>query len=293
MRSVPRPAVAVVLAGAALFAPSAAYALLPTPPAPPPRPKLYWAPPQLTNPITLTVPAAGGSVSLDPTRDYVLRVGHVEHKGGLVISGGHNVVLIGGEITIPYAGAYAQKGGGDRRGLGIFGSTGTVHIEGLLIDGPDVSEGIQIVAPKATVQLENVRIVGIHARDEKTFTDNHPDLVQPYGGVRSLRIDRLTGSSDYQGLFLVSDLGPVRSVALRNVDITGSPTARFLLWVDGPQVTYNNVWIRPAPGRSLAYTIWPVGSQPIRLVGTGTPPTGEFVPAGAAGQGYLSPGYGG
>jgi hypothetical protein len=293
MRLVPRSSIAAVVSGAAFIVPSAAHALLPTPPAPPPRPKLYWAPPALNNPITITVSAAGGPLSLDPTRDYVLRVGHVEHKGGLVINGGHNVVLIGGEITIPYVGDQPQKGGGDRRGLGIFGSTGTVHVEGLLIDGPDLSEGIQIAAPKATVQLENVRIVGIHARDEKTFSDNHPDLVQPWGGVRALRIDRLTGSTDYQGFFLVSDLGKVGTVALRNVDITGTATSRFLLWVDGPSVTYQSVWISPAQGRSLANTIWPVGSRPVQLVSAGRPAAGEFVPAGAAGQGYLSPGYGG
>jgi hypothetical protein len=256
-------------------------------------PTLRWPPPTLTNPITITVSSRGGVLSLDARRDYVVKVGHVRHKGGLVISGGHNVVLIGGEITIPYVGKHVKKGAPDRRGLGIFGATGTVHVEGLLIDGPDVSEGIQIAAPKAIVQLENVRVVGIHARDEKTFRDNHPDVVQPYGGVRSLRIDRLTGSTDYQGLFLVSDLGPVRYVSLRHVDITGTRTSRFLLWVDGPKVTYSDVWLRPALGRSLARTIWPVGSRPLRIVHEGRPPAGPFVPAGAAGLGYVSPGYGG
>jgi hypothetical protein len=290
---VPRSPIAAFLTTLALLVPAAACAGLPRTPsaAAPSRPTLRWPPPHLTNPITINVSSRGGVISLNPRQDYILHVGHVRHKGGLVISGGHNVVLIGGEITIPYVGKHVKKGGGDRRALEIVGATGTVHVEGLLMDGPDLSEGIQISAPKATVQLENVRIVDIHARDEVHFSDNHPDLVQPWGGVRSLRIDRLTGSSDCQGLFLVSSLGRVRYVSLRHIDIAGTRTSGFLLWIDGPKVTFTDVWIRPARGRALKNAIWPVGSRPSRLIHSGVPPAGHFVPASVAGVGYSSPGY--
>jgi hypothetical protein len=254
------------------------------------RPRLRWAPPKLIHPTTIVVGRKGGSFGLDRRRDYRIRIGHVAHVGGVVLSGGHNVVVIGGEITIPWAGPHPQPSGGDRRGLFIYGATGTVHVEGLLIDGPDVSEGIQIAAPKATVQLENVRIVGIHARDEVHFTDNHPDLVQPYGGVRSLRIDRLSGSSDYQGLFLEGDYGPIGRVDVRHVDIVGTRTARCLLWLDAP-VTLRRVWIRPRPGLALRGAVWPFDTPQLAIVHDGRPPHGSFVGHKVAGVRYRSPGY--
>jgi hypothetical protein len=231
-----------------------------------------------------------GSIILDRRRDYRIRLGHVTHVGGVVLNGGHNVVVMGGEITIPWAGSHPRRGGDDRRGLFINGATGTVHVEGLLIDGPDVSEGIQISAPKATVQLENVRIVGIHARDEVHFTDNHPDLVQPWGGVRKLRIDRLSGSSDYQGLFLEGDRGPIGRVDLRHVDIVGTPTARCLLWLDAP-VALRGVWIRPSPRRTLRVSVWPLGTPQLHVIHSGRPPYGSFVGPKVAGVHYRSPGY--
>jgi hypothetical protein len=255
-------------------------------------PLLHWAPPALVNPITIQVGSRGGTLSLDKTRDYIIRISRVRHRGGLVLSGGHNVVVMGGEITIPWVGKHPKKGGGDRRGLGIFGAAGTVHVEGLLIDGRDLSEGIQIGAPHAVVQLENIRIVGIHARDEVHFRDNHPDLVQPWGGVRSLRIDRLTGSTDYQGLFLVGSLGPIGHVELRHVDILGKRTSRYLLWIDGPRVTISDLWLRPAPGRRVPNVIWPAGSAAIHQTHSGQPPGGPFVPLSTVGRRYVSPGYG-
>jgi hypothetical protein len=253
-------------------------------------PRLRWAPPKLVHPTTIVVGRSGGAIALDPRRDYRIKLGHVTHTGGVILSGGHNVVVVGGEITIPWAGPHPQAGGDDRRGLFIFHATGTVHVEGLLIDGPDVSEGIQISAPKATVQLENVRIVGIHARDEVHFTDNHPDLVQPWGGVRLLRIDRFSGSSDYQGLFLESDLAPIGRVDVRHADIVGTATAHCLLWLDAP-VTLRRVWIRPSPRLTLRGSVYPPGTPQLAVVHAGRPPHGSFVGPKVAGVHYRSPGY--
>lgn len=42
-------------------------------------------------------------------------------------------------------------------------------------------------------------------RDQAEFTDNHPDIIQTRGGVGELRIDHLTGSTDYQGLYFKND----------------------------------------------------------------------------------------
>jgi hypothetical protein len=272
---------------------------------------LAWAPPRLTLPTTIVVGPEGGQFNLHSGRDYVVNVG--DASGPVRLIGGRNVVLIGGHITIPWAGEGASISA--RLGLYLKDQTGTVHVEGLLIDnaGGDLSEGIQISAPDAVVQVENCRIEGIHARDEVAFTDNHPDLIQPWGGVRTLRIDHFTGETDYQGFFLVGSSGPIGKVALRNVNVLGTDTSRYLLWQeDGVQVDLQNVWMSPAPNRSLDRSVWPDRNAPAPRTATvnsdgsvhwlpesgitgfilpGDSPGPDFVPASTAGMGYVSPGY--
>ena len=177
---------------------------------------LAWAPPALTSPTTITITSDiirsrgvnGHKWFLDVTKDYEIKIGKVNTSYGVVISGGRNVVIKGGYITIPWAGTYpdnaaAYKDMAKRRALLVANQTGTVHIEGLRIDNAlgDLSEGIQIQSPNADVQIENVRITGVHARDQVAYTDNHPDCVQPIG-VKAMRVDRFTCSSDAQAFFL-------------------------------------------------------------------------------------------
>ena len=79
----------------------------------------------------------------------------------------------------------------------FYDQTGTVHIEGVLIDNS--GDGITIQAPDAVFQIQNVRISNNHQyRDD--FSDGHPDLIQTWSGPKEVRIDRFTGYSDYQGL---------------------------------------------------------------------------------------------
>jgi hypothetical protein len=264
-------------------------------------------------PTTIQVGPEGGQFNLTAGKDYVVQIGDVSAVGGVRLIGGRNVVVVGGHITIPWAGDSASIG--DRLALYLKNQTGTVHVEGLLIDnaGGDLSEGIQINAPQAVVQIQNVRIDGIHARDEVNWSDNHPDLVQPWGGVQALRIDHLSGVTDCQGFFLVGNSGPIGSVDLRNIDIVGTNTSQYLFWqAQNIPVNIENMWITPAKSRSLGWSVWPdknhapptqaivnsdgsVGWTPETnidgVVFPGSPPQGKFVPAGAVGTGYVSPGY--
>jgi hypothetical protein len=281
--------------------------------------KLTWAPPQLQAPTIVKVSASNHTLKLDPARDYLVRMPTTKLSvlGGLVIIGGHNVVLVGGAITIPTWGASHAT---DNRGLYLKDQTGTVHVEGLLIDnsGGALSEGININAPKATVQLQNVRIMDVHAQDEVRYSDNHPDIVQAWGGAAALRIDHLTGTSDYQGLFLSADWNSLGQVDLRNVNVGGMASrpglARYLFWSAGvtESMSLSNVWLKP-DRNSLGKSVWPdadaAGSNTAMVDGPstsvswpsssyihgaingGSPLTGDFVPAGAAGTGYASPGY--
>lgn len=153
---------------------------------------LTWSPPALKNPITIEItnrsePVLSFCTSWDgpygcvsDEQDYVLRLPDEPLTYGLTVNGGRNIVIIGGEIVIPWQGENPDIP--SRTMLKLKASTGIVHIEGLLGRGDDISEGIQIAAPDAIVQIQNVRIEGIHARDQVEFTDNHPDIIQTWGG---------------------------------------------------------------------------------------------------------------
>ena len=288
---------------------------------------LTWEPPLLERPSVVRVPAERSArvLELDRSKDYLVLLPKRAKDHGIVIQGGRNVVVFGGEIQIPWQGASPSIAA--RRGLYIVGSTGVVHVEGLLLHGEDISEGIQINAPDAVVQLQNVAVLGLRARDQVGFTDNHPDVVQTFGNVRHLRIDRLTGTTDYQGLFLSATYnGPAHGpVDLKRVNIVGGATARYLLWFrpnqQSGQVTLEDVWVSvPAsraggigravwpdvngrdPSRAIVSresdgvrsVSWPSGMRPavVGQVKEGVPPGGDFVPQGAVGVGYRSPGYG-
>ena len=194
-----------------------------TPVTPPPTNALRWAPPTLTNPITITLPPTGDqTLNLDNSRDYLIRYPAVRRVGELRLIGGRNIVIIGGASTI------APHPGTGVRNIQISDKPGVmdgrvIHIEGLDIDGSGGGEadGIGIGAPSAIVQIENVRITGLIGHLGST----HADVIQTWGGVKELRIYDLTGASHYNNLYLRrenSPLGPaIGPVTLDHVNLFG------------------------------------------------------------------------
>lgn len=225
-----------------------------------------FAPPRLVDPIVVQVTTADRKVNLPADQDAIIEMGDV--SGPVRIVGGRNIRLIGGHISVPYAGELADYGslGGfisARLGLYLKDQVGTVHVEGVLFDGSDLSEGIQINAPDAVVQLVNLRFEDIHARDEISFTDNHPDVVQPWGGVKELRIDGLTATTDMQGIFLKGDTGPIGKADIRRVNIAGTATSRQLFWQQTSfPVFLEDVFLKGAEGRGFGTVIWPQSDGP-------------------------------
>lgn len=275
-------------------------------------PPLRWAPPALENPITVQL-GRGFTVSrLDPTRDYRIQLPAQRKVGGTVIEGGRNVVIVGGQVTAsPNATSNYE-----RRGIYIKGTVGTVHIEGVEIDGAGLPlDGIGINAPEAKVQIQNVHVKGLNG----SYAGFHADVVQPWGGVRELRIDRLSGSSNYQGLFLQPGLGPIGSATIQNVDLTHTalPTDRggYMMWLANGCTTYpmtlSEVYVRSETVRPLDMMVYPSSAAgntecPALISGLnaswpqlpitgsvthGSPANGAFVPPGIAGTDYVSPGY--
>jgi len=274
---------------------------------------LRWAPPVLVDPQVVSVPSTDGRVLMDPAKDYLVNLGHLSACGGLSLEGGHNVVVIGGEVTIPGA----CRDSYDRTAVKVRSNTGTVHLEGILIDGPFTHDGIVTASPQTTLQIENVRIDSV-----RTMDSAHPDCVQTQAGLGRLRVDRFTCTTELQGFFLkVEDGNRVGACDIRNVNITGAPGKHlFVQTTPDIPVALANVWLySPKPWAPFGFLVYPqadgrtylggydrkrrsvvarnrkrlwfVGSNIHGFIRKGPPPAGDMVPPGVAGTGYSSPGY--
>jgi hypothetical protein len=244
--------------------------------------KLAWAPPQLTDPETVQLTADDSSVKLDDAKDYtvVLPDEPLKNTGGVVITGGRNVVLIGGRIEAT------------KRGLFLNHQTGTVHVEGLSIGGEGLKEGIDLdERDGATVQLQNIEIDQVNG----THDTNHADLIQAWSGPKVLRIDGLRGHTKYQGFFLLpTQFGgktPPELFDIRNVAITGLADSAYLLWTEDEGADYvktSGVVIEPPAGKGSDRLTRPDGAWNGVKVG---PASEATLPAGTPGVDYRSPGY--
>lgn len=92
----------------------------------------------------------------------------------------------------------------------------------------------------------------------------HADFFQPYGGVKALRVNNFTGSTNNQGLTVRSDLANNGPITLRNVNIKGEldgawGSGTYYLAVFGPYdtVVLSDVYIQPYPGRRMADSVSP------------------------------------
>ena len=160
-----------------------------SPPPPPSGPKLAWAPPALSNPVVITVTNANRRLYLDNSRDYRLNI--VEHLNReLWIEGGRNIVVIGGHITIDQLGGSSSYQDNTAIKVRYGDPAGTVHLEGILIDGAYVNDGI-VTATSRNLQIQNVRV----ERAYDMIKNGHADCMQSQLGVGHLRVDRFTCST--------------------------------------------------------------------------------------------------
>ena len=290
---------------------------------------LRWAPPALSSPQTVSVPSGHDPyvLNLSTTQDYIVKLPSGGLHGTLEINGGHNVVLIGGEIVVPSTANQTDNGAdGSDTALYVRHSTGVVHLEGLLLRGEtDVQfDGIDVNAPEAVVQVEDVRMTALYG----SLTTEHADAIQTWGGAKALDIDDLSADGDYQGLTINPNEGSVASADIENVDLTVDPRppalaeisvgGGIMLWLTSETTTCNarpvalsNVYILNNGGLvPSTETFWPSPTSGLACAGhvsgatvtwpalpvsgsvtLGAPPGGPFVPAGLAGRSYVSPGY--
>jgi hypothetical protein len=311
--------------------------------------RLTWSPPtcgdatHACKDLSLSNTGSHQNPSLDPNTDYRLHLPtNGPLVGGLTISGGHNVQIIGGEIDLSYPCSDASSA---CHGINISrgSASGTVYIEGVYIKNPDPSyltdrvttgDGIDVDDyPGVTdIVLQNVRIEGIKGCDPNVPAA-HADVFQPYNaGLANYFVDHLTGTTDCQGMQVDPDYAYVtyglmpKSGTFKNVNMNvfanpalgnGNRYAWWLTYGTSVCISYpitlsnvyvsepdgtladNAVWPDPANGYPAGclglypggYATWPALATLNGTVTNGLPPGGDYVPAGVAGVGYISPGY--
>ena len=153
--------------------------------------------PVLTAPTTITMSSGTSYVSMDPTRDYIIKI-----KAGtvfprpLTLTGGRNVVFE--DAVMQYAAPVGAEPGWLARGLYLVDQTGVMWVSNLQIRGP-LSEGIDLSQKKgASVVLRNIAVDPVYGSQD----GHHADVLQTWAGPGRLVVDGLTGTSNFQGVFL-------------------------------------------------------------------------------------------
>jgi len=250
-----------------------------------------WDEPALSNPITIQLSPTNYVLSLNQSQDYILQCppGGLTVPNALNIAGGHNVVLENCDVELSgpdWAGKFSDQ-------------SGTLWIEGVHFGGSQLTGGIQFQEPGATVVLRDVLFDTVHGSQ----STNHAELIQTWAGPARLLIDGLTGSTTYQGLFLLPNqyyTGPPPTVVdLRHIDIDDSQGA-YALWLgdvtgspsndaSGAILTWNveGVYVVPSPARTWpGWWLWPqpsTGDPTWDNALAGTPAGGPYVQATSSG----------
>ena len=269
--------------------------------------KLAIKPPELINPITIYVSNTNRSPkNFVENQDYIIVFNSkLNCSNGLDLNfkGARNIVIIGGEIEIPYQGVFEPGSafGKKRRGLSLVNWKGVCHIEGLWIHGEDLAEGINIDTryENTTFQVQNLRVDGVKGRPEQVdyaAADWHPDIIQNWGGPTNYYIDYMTGSTDYQAfMFQPIQYGSqyvTNDLNFKHVNIvkTSSQGYAFFRSAGVNGISLTDVWVNT--GVPLGY---PTNDTAWQSITRGLSPN-DFVTAGSggvnvAGMGYISPGY--
>ena len=239
---------------------------------------LSWAPPAGYANFPVKSPTSTTSLNIvdGGGRDVLIKLPRDKAIAPLTIRNCRNAVMIGGAIKVL---PVEELSGNDQRAVYVANCSGTVHLEGLFIDGNvsgSTADAIAINAPNAIVQMQNINASGM-----KGSSNNHADVVQPWGGVREYRIDRMTGSTNYQGLHVPEEAGRVIGQGIiRNANIFSSGVQADgkggqYIWLPSNNeypVTLEGVFISGRPGDSFNRSIWPNTSNPTCPASITAPP---------------------
>lgn len=213
-------------------------------------PRLTWPRPALSRPRVYWVSGVGpGIINAPAGQDSILRWRGATNRR-VVLNGGRHWVIQGGEVNNDRI----WPSNDDRAGLEFRNVTGTVYIEGLWIHGNKGIDGLRFGkgSSRTTVIVQNTRITDRYGAASPQ--NAHADVMQFFGGVRSLKVDRLTGTSDYQGQMWKRESGTsFGPTDFRNVNYRGLPgqeqyLVNFVMGAPVQTVTLRNVFQQPSPG---------------------------------------------
>lgn len=286
--------------------------------APPAEGELKWAPPgypSYSGYTHINVTNSSPRQSLSTTTDYVVHITEkITADGGVLLNGGRNIVIIGGEIHDSIVLTRAQAEAGELwRQIGLYlpNCKGTVHIEGLYIHGIGCGDGIETGtgAGGATIRVQNCRIQNQHVTQNPGtvgWNGSHPDAFQCYAGPAAWQMYQNTVvSSGTLRTWQPTEFGPnIQSVYMERMDITAqTDVGSYALWDDTPSFWpefHNDLYFQyDQSGQfhrngDVAHSAWdpPNGNVTGEAVHYSARPGGDLVPASMVLQGaYVSPGY--
>lgn len=260
-----------------------------------------YAQPALTNPVTVTIAASGGSYSKASNVDCIF-VAPAVITGPVTISGCDDRVFVGavfgGRTTAP-SGSYDSTNRGVRLSDSGSSDTGTDYFEGFWFKpGTYLSDAIQIAfrtTTNRTVVLQNILV---QATTYGTKAGVHSDTLQVWGGPKTLKVWGLVATdARYQGAYL--DAADGRSLPAQG---SGWEFGNVFIKMSGPDVSYaltqrEPEWagtINVGPVYTLGqkykanndpgYTSWPTAN----LFESQAPAT-DFVPASMWASGSYQP----
>lgn len=116
-------------------------------------------PPTLTNPQTINLAPIKTPMTLQPNKDYILQLPKTTwtNPHGLHITGGRNIVIIGGTVNVAEGTPCTTVNNSCppelkmKRAAYFKDQTGTIHLEGVMFHSNTgtLTEGINITAPQA------------------------------------------------------------------------------------------------------------------------------------------------
>jgi hypothetical protein len=245
-----------------------------------------WDEPTLVNPTVITLSSTNYNLALPQNKDYILQCpnGPIDLPATLSVWGGHNMVIqhCDFEANANWV-AY------------LHNTAGTLWVDDVHFGGTNLTGGVQLQEPGATVVMRDVLFDTVYG----SYSTNHAELIQTWSGPSRFLIDGLTGSTTYQGLFLLPNQWDNTTVEtqwdFRNIDIDDTQGA-YALYVSDQNGAFplnlENVYVDPNPARTWrGWWLWGFGGQDSNTPGTGTwagvvgsaVPGGHYVQAGPGG----------
>jgi hypothetical protein len=253
---------------------------------------LPYSPPTLTAPVTITIPAAGGTFSQPNNVDCLIKA-PVKITGPVTLKGCDDRVwqggIFGGRLTKP-SGSYDSTHRGIR--LSDGSDTGTDYLQGLWFKEGYLSDAIQIAHRTNNGRTVVIQDVRIDATLYGTKSGVHSDAIQAWGGPRTLLVYGFTAKKvGYQGWYLdpcdsrTCPTGVGTAWRYDNVNLECATGCKYL-YADR----------RPAFTKASASNFWIFGSPYNNKDSFGNAPTGvqvgkvaDFVPASKWSTGIYIP----